>query len=165
MHFSVITCISYCLQPFIQAVSTHYGSAAIDVDNFEATKGMGTAGSIMASDNRSKQHSFRGNSPSMLRSGDSVGLQSIHKQNNPKGALTRVNEEEPEQKKSSKWFRPDPVYSRTTVMSQRGHDANSQRSDNSTNMIIKKQIDYEVEYSEGLERDEGRSDSITQHHV
>lgn len=40
VNYSVMACTSNWLQPFMSAVSTHYGATAIDVERFETTKGM-----------------------------------------------------------------------------------------------------------------------------
>ena len=39
LHYSVIAAVSYCFRSFTSAVSTRYGSVAIDFEAFEETKG------------------------------------------------------------------------------------------------------------------------------
>jgi hypothetical protein len=121
----------------MSAVSTSYGSAAINVEVYDIVNGRSTNGYSIGSQRRT------------LRSiGNSYPLDSAErwKQN---GELESVKRGEYEGKENS-LFRPDRSFSRTVISHEprMGPDTDSKGSNESTRMIIMKERDYSVQVEE-----------------
>lgn len=121
----------------MSAVSTNYGSAAINVEVYDTVNGRSTPG-----------YGASGQQRSLRSIGDSYPLDSSkrRKQNERPESATQG---EYEGKKNS-LFRPDRSFSRTVVSHEpKGvPDTNSKGSNESTRMIITKERDYSVQIEE-----------------
>ena len=121
----------------MSAVSTNYGSAAINIEVYDTVNGRSTPGYGVSGQQRS------------LRSiGNSYPLDSAKRQKQ-NGRLESATEAEHEGKKNS-LFRPDRSFSRTVVSHEpkAAPDTNSKGSNESTRMIITKERDYSVQIEE-----------------
>jgi hypothetical protein len=121
----------------MSAVSTNYGSTAINVEVYDTVNGRSTYGYGVGTQQRS------------LRSiGNSYPLDSAKKRKQ-NGKLESATQGECEGKKNS-LFRPDRSFSRTVISHEpKGvPDTNSKGSNESTRMIITKERDYSVKIEE-----------------
>jgi hypothetical protein len=156
MMYSVIACTIYWLKPFMAAISTHYGAAAIDVAGFEATKGR-TAdyshGSIRQDESRSDSKAG-----SQLRSAYRFWSRNGKSPQNSEVLEEELKDRRPQNKPSIDGFRPDKVEYRAQVQSHHGgQDAVSVESGASTRMIIKKDVEYTVEYTVDYESGDSKA--------
>ncbi|KAL3703930.1 hypothetical protein TMatcc_009620, partial [Talaromyces marneffei ATCC 18224] len=141
MHYSLIACTAFCLRPFMIAVSTNYGAAG---DEFLSSSGGGVgsasgsrAGNIrdsyaMKAMSRSSRKKTGGGSTagnSVLQSTSSAVVGERYE-----GYLGTGVEHGP----------PVEAMRRETS----GHDASSVGSNESTKMIIRKDMNYTVEYEQ-----------------
>ena len=121
----------------MSAVSTSYGSAAINVEVYDTVNGRSTNAYGVGSQQRS------------LRSmGNSYPLNSANRQKQD-GRLESATRGEFEGKKNS-LFRPDLSFSKTVISHEPrvGPDTDSKGSNESTRMIITKERDYSVQLEE-----------------
>jgi len=139
LNYSVVACTTFCLKPFVLAVSTNYGTAG--------------SGALEASGMRSSLPKS-GYSFDPQRSKGSFALQSMTnsirdlKISKPVAADgTKLN---------SVMFRGDKVDNTTTVTLDRNRGANSIGSDDSTKLIIKKDVGYTIEYA-GIDENGART--------
>jgi hypothetical protein len=125
----------------MSAVSTNYGSTAINVEVYDTVNGRSAYGYGVGSQQRSQQRSLRS-------IGNSYPLDSA-KRRKQNGRLESTTRGEYENKKNF-LFRPDRSFS-TTVVSHEPKlvpDTNSKGSNESTRMIITKERDYSVQIEE-----------------
>lgn len=134
LYYSIIACTTYCLKPFMAAVSTRHGSAVINVEQYDHTNGPSQKGY---------------GSNSQLRS-DSIGVSSLYKVEEPE-QLPSIREKQV-QVGPKLLFPPDPPSNWTTIMGgqKARRDIGRAGSGGSKKMMIKKQVEYEVEYSQKM---------------
>ncbi|KAK2750535.1 hypothetical protein FQN55_002136 [Onygenales sp. PD_40] len=132
LHYSLIACTVFALKPFMSAVSTNYGNA-------EGT-------SLNQSGYNSKQHDTTDTAPS----GNSFALQSMTRSASRARNLASAGNTQGGSGDSS-LFPEGYGATSATVSNARKHDERSLDSNDSTKMIIKKDIQYSVEYSSGAE--------------
>jgi hypothetical protein len=119
------------------AVSTNYGSAAINIEVYDTVNGRSTHGYGVGSQQ-----------PSLRSVGNSYPLDSA-KRRKQNGKLESATRGEYEGNKPS-LFRPDRSFSRTVVWHEPKvvPDTNGKGSNESTRMIITKERDYSVQIEE-----------------
>jgi len=137
LQYSIIACVCYCLRTFMSVVSTNYGSAAINVEVYDTVNGRSTKGYGVGTQQRS------------LRSiGNSFALDSAtrRKQN---GGLESATGGDDHGKKGS-LFRPDGSFGKTTISHEPrvARDTDSKGSNDSTRMIINREMKYTVAIEE-----------------
>ncbi|KAL2809704.1 hypothetical protein BJX63DRAFT_434984 [Aspergillus granulosus] len=129
LHFSLVACSVFCLRPFMAAVSTNYGTA-----------GDSTLGSSL---DASKQKSGNSNHNS---SDLASGTRGTGKQTIAYGAMeTDFGAMKRPRGQSTKAIADDEI---ELVEPQGGASVGANRSDESTKMIIRKDVQYTVEYDE-----------------
>lgn len=132
IQYSIISCVICSIRPFMSAVSTNYGAAAINVEVYQTVNGPGTKGYSVSS----KLRSQRSNNESYA-----LGTANRGKRN---GELESATGEEGKHKSM---FRPDTYNRGTTSIGTgaRRDTEDSKRSNESTKMIIRKEMEYTVE--------------------
>lgn len=142
MHYSLIACTVFCLRPFMMAVSTSYGTAGDE--NLTSSGGHGSKSRTNAygSNTRSGNNSYALKSmPRSFRKGAGVGDVSLLSTTSATGErLDDYLHAESRQK---------ATVSSTVEASRRkhaGHDGSSVGSNESTKMIIRKDVQYTVQY-------------------
>jgi hypothetical protein len=141
MHYSLIACTVFCLRPFMMAVSTNYGTAGDE--NLTSSGGNGSRsrtnngyGSKSGTGNQS--YAMKSMTRSFRKGGGDISMLS----NAPAGG-DRLDEYLHTE------TRQNATVSATVGASRRkhtGHDGSSVGSNESTKMIIRKDVHYAVQY-------------------
>jgi len=155
LQYSVIACVCYLLKPFMSAVNTTFGSAAINVDVYERVNGPSTKGYSFGSQLRSLRSKGDGSvaDPASARTPDG-GLENGPVANpasaqTPNGGLESATRGRDEGEKNTIRQTPSAFNQTTAVHEPRvWRDGDSQGSNGSTRMIIKKEVDFSVEIGE-----------------
>ncbi|EED24129.1 conserved hypothetical protein [Talaromyces stipitatus ATCC 10500] len=133
MHYSLIACTAFCLRPFMIAVSTNYGTAG---DEF-----LTSSGSRNRTGKISGSYAMKAMSRSSRKKG---GGGSMTGNSALRSTTSAVVGERYEGYLSTRAGHGPSV--EATRRKTSGHDASSVGSNESTKMIIRKDMDYMVEY-------------------
>ncbi|PGH00162.1 hypothetical protein AJ80_09215 [Polytolypa hystricis UAMH7299] len=128
LHYSLVACTIFALKPFMSAVSTNYGNTG------------GT--SLDQSGSNSKQQQYATDTP---HSANNFALRSVTMSANRVKNFATVSTQSGGG--NSNLFPAKYGATSATVTNVRKHDERSLDSNDSTKMIIKKDIQYSVEYS------------------
>jgi hypothetical protein len=142
MHYSLIACTVFCLRPFMMAVSTSYGTAGDENLTSSGGHGSNSRTNAYGSNSRSGNNSYALKSMTRsFRKGAGVGDVSLL--STTSGAGERLDDYLHAESRQKTTVSSTVEASRRT---HAGHDGSSVGSNESTKMIIRKDVHYTVQY-------------------
>ncbi|KAK2748148.1 hypothetical protein FQN57_001273 [Myotisia sp. PD_48] len=130
LHYSIVACTSFCLKPFMAAVSTNYGL------------GEGTS-----SGDNSTYARRNGYTPNHSYSTNNFPMKPLHKNKMLRSFESKSQRDEDQIRSGNSMFRRDGTDTLTMVTNERRIDGSSSMDSNdSTRMIIKKDVEYKIQF-------------------